>query len=281
MAVIIPPSILLIIYATIANASVGGALAAGLIPGLFIAFLLISTNTLFAIRNKWAKTMKFSFRNIARTGVYGFPALLAPVIILGGIFMGTFTPTEASAIAFVYCLIIGAFLYRELDFKGLYRVVYEGGRTTGIVALELASGLLFSNLMTIEGIPEILTESITNLTKNPVLIMLMINIILLVAGMFLNPGFSIIVFTPLLLPLAESIGYHPLHFGIIMVMNLALGLITPPVGACLYIGSVVSGLRVEKIINKLVPFYIVLALALIIVILFPQMSLGFAEFVFK
>ena len=218
---------------------------------------------------------------VARTGVYGLPALLAPVIILGGIFLGTFTPTEASAIAFVYCLLIGFFLYRELNIKGLYRVLYEGGRTTGIVALELAAGLLFSNLMTIDGIPEVLTETISNLTQNPLLVMLMINVILLIAGMFLNPGFSIIVFTPLLLPLAESIGYNPLHFGIIMVANLALGLITPPVGACLYIGSVVSGLRVEHIIKNLLPFYIVLVIAIIIIILVPQMSQGFAEMVFK
>ena len=281
MAVIIPPSILLIIYATIANVSVGAILAAGLAPGLLISFVLILVNTVFAVRNKWAKTMRFSFKNVARTGMYGLPALLAPVIIMGGIFLGTFTPTEASAIAFVYCLIIGAFFFRELDARSLYRVIYEGGRTTGIVALELAAGLLFSNLMTIEGIPENLVETITNLTGNPYIIMILINIILLIAGMFLNPGFSIIVFTPLLLPLAESIGFNPLHFGIIMVTNLSLGLITPPVGACLYIGSVVSGLRVEEIIRDLVPFYIVLAIALIIIILLPVLSLEVPALFFK
>ncbi len=281
MAVIIPPSILLIIYATIANVSVGATLAAGLAPGLLISFVLILVNTVFAVRNKWAKTMRFSLKNVARTGMYGLPALLAPVIIMGGIFLGTFTPTEASAIAFVYCLIIGAFFFRELDVRSLYRVIYEGGRTTGIVALELAAGLLFSNLMTIEGIPENLVETITNLTGNPYIIMVLINIILLIAGMFLNPGFSIIVFTPLLLPLAESIGINPLHFGIIMVTNLSLGLITPPVGACLYIGSVVSGLRVEEIIRDLVPFYIVLAIVLIIIILFPVLSLEVPALLFK
>jgi TRAP-type C4-dicarboxylate transport system permease large subunit len=149
------------------------------------------------------------------------------------------------------------------------------------VALELAAGLLFSNLMTIEGIPRILTESIASLTHNPILIMLLINIILLIAGMFLNPGFSIIVFTPLLLPVAQSIGIDAIHFGVIMIANLALGLITPPVGACLYIGSVVSGLRVEKIIKDLLPFYLILIAALIVIILFPQMSQGFAEMIFS
>jgi C4-dicarboxylate transporter DctM subunit len=195
--------------------------------------------------------------------------------------MGTFTPTEASAIAFVYSIVIGVFFYRELNLKKLFRVMYEGGRTTGIVALELAAGLIFSNLITIEGIPEILTVMITEMTPQPWVIMLLINIILLVAGMFLNPGFSIIVFTPLLLPLAESIGIDTLHFGVIMVTNLALGLITPPVGACLYIGSVVSGLKVEALIRDLIPFYLIIAIALVVIIFLPQLSQGFAEMIYK
>ncbi len=281
ISVIIPPSILLIIYATIANESVGATLAAGLIPGILITLLLIIANTVFAIRNKWSKVSQFSPKNVARTGMFGLPALLAPAIILGGIFLGTFTPTEASAIAFVYSVLLGAFFYRELNLKKLFSVIYEGGRTTGIVALELAAGLLFSNLMTIEGIPQILTETISSLTHNPIIIMLLINIILLVAGMFLNPGFSIIVFTPLLLPIAQTIGIEAMHFGIIMIANLSLGLITPPVGVCLYIGSVVSGLQVEKIIKNLLPFYIILIVALVTIILFPQLSQGFAEIIFS
>jgi tripartite ATP-independent transporter DctM subunit len=280
MAVIIPPSILLIIYATIAGISVGASLAAGLVPGLMITGLLILVNTFYSISNKWSGSTKFSLKRVARTSVYGFPALLAPAIILGGIFLGTFTPTEASAIAFVYCLVVGAFLYRELDIRKVYRIIYEGGRTTGIVALELAAGLLFSNLITLEGIPDMLTSFILSMTQSPVLVMLWINIILLIAGMFLNPGFSIIVFTPLLLPIAESIGIDPVHFGVIMVTNLALGLITPPVGACLYIGSVVSGLKIEQMIRDLLPFYLVLLLALILIILIPVLSLGFVDAVY-
>jgi len=280
MAVIIPPSILLIIYATLANTSVAAMFAAGLIPGLFVTVLLIAVNTGFSIRNKWSAASRFSLKKVATTGVYGILALIAPAIILGGIFLGTFTPTEASAIAFIYSLLIGTVFYREMNLKKLYTVIYEGGRTTGIVALELAAGLLFANLMTVEGIPEILTGAISNITNNPVIVMLLINIILLFAGMFLNPGFSIIVFTPLLLPVAESFGYNPLHFGTIMVTNLALGLITPPVGACLYIGSVVSGVRVEHLIRDLIPFYLVLAIALIVIIFLPQMSQGFAEMIF-
>jgi tripartite ATP-independent transporter DctM subunit len=278
LAVIIPPSILMIIYATIANISVGDALAAGLIPGLLIGFLLIALNTYFAFRKKWSQSIPFSGKHFVRTGILGFPALLAPVIILGGIFTGLFTPTEASAVAFVYCLLVGFLVYRELDLKKLYSIVYEGGRTTGIVAMELASGLMFSNLMTIEGIPETLTASLLSISENPVVVMIFINIVLLAAGAFLNPGFSIIVFTPLLLPIAQNIGFDPVHFGVIMVANLALGLITPPVGACLYVGSAVSGLPVEKLIRSLLPFYLVLVLGLVLIITMPSLSSGFVEY---
>ena len=280
LAVIIPPSILMIIYATIANVSVGKALAAGLLPGLFIAILLILLNTWFALRKSWAPSLPFSIRQVVQHGIAGIPALLAPAIILGGIFAGIFTPTEASAIALLYCLLISGLVYRELSFKKLDLIIYEGGRTTGIVALELASGLLFSNLMTIEGIPEIITHTITGVSDNPYIIMLLINMALLIAGMFLNPGFSIIVFTPLLLPLAKSAGFDPLHFGVIMVSNLALGLITPPVGACLYIGSVISGVSVERLIRELLPFYLVLLLGLIAIIVVPQMSHGFVQMIY-
>ena len=281
LAVVIPPSILMIIYASIANVSVGKALAAGLVPGLLIALLLILLNTWFALRKSWAPSLPFSIRQVLQHGIAGIPALLAPAIILGGIFAGIFTPTEASAIALVYCLVISGLVYGELNLKKIDLIVYEGGRTTGIVALELASGLLFSNLMTIEGIPEIITQAITGLSQNPFIIMLLINVVLLLAGMFLNPGFSIIVFTPLLLPLAKSAGFDPLHFGVIMVANLALGLITPPVGACLYIGSVISGVSIEKLIRELIPFYLILFLGLIAIIVLPQMSHGFVQMIYN
>ncbi len=280
MAVIIPPSILLIIYATIASTSVGEMLAAGLIPGLFITVLLLFINSYFAIKNKWSKPEPFSLRKVARTSWEGLPALMAPAIILGGIFLGTFTPTEASAIAFVYSILIGAFLYRDLTLAKLYTVVYEGGRTSGIVALELGAGLLFSNLMTIEGIPNVLAENLGNLIDSPWMTLILLNVILLIAGMFLNPGFSLIVFTPLLLPIAQQIGIDPIHFGVIMVTNLALGLITPPVGACLYIGSVISGLKVEQLIRELLPFYFTLVVALVVIILWPWLSIGFVHWVY-
>jgi C4-dicarboxylate transporter DctM subunit len=200
--------------------------------------------------------------------------LVTPVIIMGGIITGYFTPTEASAVALLYAILVGALLLRELDGKKFYNLFYHGGRTCGIVALELSAALLFSNLMTIDGIPHAVAQFMHGLTSSSFLIMLLINLVLLLAGCFLNPGFTIIVMTPLLLPLAQSVGYSPIHFGVIMATNLAIGLLAPPVGICLYLGSVVSGLKVETLIRALAPFYVLLLACLLAIICLPSLSLS-------
>lgn len=273
MAVIVPPSLLLIIYATVAGLSVGTQLMAGLFPGLLVAVALIAYNTVLGVKNKWKTTLPFSLSSILRTAKFGFVALVTPVIIMGGIITGYFTPTEASAVALLYAIVVGALLFRELNAKKFCDLFYHGGRTCGIVALELSAALLFSNMMTIDGIPHAVTQYMHGLTSSPFLIMLLINLVLLLAGCFLNPGFTIIVMTPLLLPLAESIGFSPIHFGVIMATNLAIGLLAPPVGICLYLGSVVSGLKVETLIRALLPFYVLLLACLLVIIFVPSLSL--------
>ncbi len=277
MAVIVPPSLLLIIYATVAGVSVGTQLLAGLFPGLLVAIILISYNTVLGVKNKWKTTVPFSLRNIMRTAKFGFVALVTPVIIMGGIITGYFTPTEASAVALLYAILVGALLLRELNGRKFYDLFYHGGRTCGIVALELSAALLFSNMMTIDGIPHTLAQFMSGLTHSTFLTMLLINLVLLLCGCFLNPGFTIIVMTPLLLPLAQSIGYSPYHFGVIMATNLAIGLLLPPVGICLYLGSVVSGLKVETLIRALFPFYVLLLACLVAIISMPALSLKLAE----
>jgi C4-dicarboxylate transporter DctM subunit len=274
MAVIVPPSLLLIIYATVAGLSVGTQLMAGLLPGFLVAIVLIAYNTVLGVKNKWKNTLPFSLSNILHTAKFGFVALVTPVIIMGGIITGYFTPTEASAVALLYAILVGALLLRELDGKKFYNLFYHGGRTCGIVALELSAALLFSNLMTIDGIPHTVTQFMHGLTSSSFLIMLLINLVLLLAGCFLNPGFTIIVMTPLLLPLAQSVGYSPIHFGVIMATNLAIGLLAPPVGICLYLGSVVSGLKVETLIRALGPFYVLLLACLLAIICLPSLSLS-------
>jgi C4-dicarboxylate transporter DctM subunit len=274
MAVIVPPSLLLIIYATVAGLSVGTQLMAGLLPGFLVAIVLITYNTVLGVKNKWKNTLPFSFSNILHTAKFGFVALVTPVIIMGGIITGYFTPTEASAVALLYAILVGALLLRELDGKKFYNLFYHGGRTCGIVALELSAALLFSNLMTIDGIPYAVAQFMHGLTSSSFLIMLLINLVLLLAGCFLNPGFTIIVMTPLLLPLAQSVGYSPIHFGVIMATNLAIGLLAPPVGICLYLGSVVSGLKVETLIRALAPFYVLLLACLLAIICLPSLSLS-------
>jgi C4-dicarboxylate transporter DctM subunit len=241
-----------------------------------VAIVLITYNTVLGVRNKWKTTLPFRFSSILHTAKFGFVALVTPVIIMGGIITGYFTPTEASAVALLYAILVGAVLLKELDAKKFYQLFYHGGRTCGIVALELSAALLFSNLMTIDGIPQIIVQFMHGLTTNAFVIMLLINAVLLVAGGFLNPGFTIIVMTPLLLPLAQSIGVNPIHFGVIMATNLAIGLLIPPVGICLYLGSVVSGLKVETLIRALLPFYVLLLACLLAIICMPALSMSLA-----
>ena len=273
MAVIVPPSLLLIIYATVAGLSVGTQLMAGLFPGVLVALVLITYNTILGVKHKWKNTLPFRLSNVLHTAKFGFVALVTPVIIMGGIITGYFTPTEASAVALLYAILVGALLLRELNGKKFYQLFYHGGRTCGIVALELSAALLFSNMMTIDGIPHTVAQFMHGLTTSPALTMLLINLVLLLAGCFLNPGFTIIVMTPLLLPLATSVGYSPIHFGVIMATNLAIGLLAPPVGICLYLGSVVSGLKVESLIRALFPFYALLLACLLVIIGLPSLSL--------
>ncbi|MFZ7120216.1 MAG: TRAP transporter large permease [Eubacteriaceae bacterium] len=273
MSVVIPPSILLVIYAVSSGVSVGSMLLAGFFPGIIIGFVLMLTNIIISKKNKWGTEVKFSLPNILKQGYFGFPALLMPLIIIGGIFSGIFTATEASAIALLYAILIGIFLFKSIKLKDLTKILYEGGKTTGIVALELSCGLLLANFLVIEDVPNSVVRLCLSITDNPFILMSLINIVLLFAGMFLNPGTAIIVFSQVFLPLISEIGYNPIHFGIIMVVNLAIGLITPPVGSCLYAGSAVSGLKIEEIIKPLIPFFIALVLSLVLIIILPSLSL--------
>ncbi|MFZ7120270.1 MAG: TRAP transporter large permease [Eubacteriaceae bacterium] len=273
MSVIIPPSILLVIYAVTNGLSVGNMLLAGLFPGILIGIVLLIFNIYMSSKNNWGAPTKFSISNVWERGKYGFLAILTPLIILVGIFSGSFTPTEASAVAFVYALFLGIFVFKGLKLNQIPEILYEGARTTGIVALSLCGGLLFANFLALENVPQQITDLFLSVTSNPILIMLGINFILLVAGMFLNTGFCIIVFSPIFLPLVTQMGYSPIHFGIIMVCNLAIGLTTPPVGACLYAGSAVSGLKLEVIAKWLLPFWVCLLFTLFLIVIFPWLSL--------
>lgn len=277
IGVIIPPSIPLILYGVSGEVSIGDLFIAGIIPGIFIglvlmtlSFFLIKGNTeIIEVREK------ISFKKVIKTGWDAKWSLLAPFIILGGIYGGIFTPTEASIIAVVYGTFIGGVVYRELKWKEFYESTLETLRLMGATLYMIGLSVAFSFLLTVERIPSTIAERIIDFSDNPIVIMLLINVFLLVVGAFIDAIASIVILTPILLPIAIQIGIDPVHFGVILVANLAIGYITPPVGVNLFVTSAVAKTKVEIVIRGVLPFFIALVLSLLVITYVPSLSLMF------
>jgi C4-dicarboxylate transporter DctM subunit len=276
LGVIIPPSIPMVIYGVVGSVSIANMFIAGIIPGLLVGLSLMVW-TYFYSRKKGYKgtSEKTSISNIAKAVWDAKWALLIPVIILGGIYGGVFTPTEAAVIAVVYGLIAGLLLYRELKIKDLPKVIADSALTTATILIIVGTATAFGRLLTIEQIPYQVAQAMLSISENPIVIILLITVLLLIVGCFMDTLAAIIILTPILLPIAVNIGYDPVHFGIIMVLNLAIGFITPPLGVNLFVGSGISGLSIETLSKAIVPFFFAMLLTLIIVIFVPQLSLFF------
>lgn len=273
LSVLIPPSIMMVLYGVSANQSIARVLVAGVGPGLIVAGVLMAYNHFLAVRHRWAAQEPFAWRRIARVFLKSGPALLTPVILMGGIVLGVFTPTEAAAVAVFYVLTVDLLVHRRLDWAKFRAVLLRTARLTGAVLLILSTASLASFILTTEAVPLRLTQFLLSLTTDRIAILLLINLILLLAGMFLDPVSGIIVFVPLLTPTVKAIGLDMVHFGVIVVTNLAIGLLTPPVGPVLYVVSAVGRISVERLIVAMLPFYVVLTLALLVVTFFPSVSL--------
>lgn len=276
LGVIIPPSIPMVIYGVVGSVSIANLFIAGILPGLLVGFALI----LYAYFH--SKKMgytgldeKTSLSNIARSVWEAKWALLIPVIILGGIYGGIFTPTEAAVIAVVYGLVAGLFLYGELKIKDLPSVFANSALTTATILIIVGTATAFGRLLTIEQIPNQVAQAMLSISESPIVIILLITLLLLIVGCFMDTLAAIIILTPILLPIAIDIGYDPIHFGIIMVLNLAIGFITPPLGVNLFVGSGISGLSIEALSRAIIPFFFVMLFTLFIVIFLPQISLFF------
>lgn len=276
LGVIIPPSIPMVIYGVVGSVSIANLFIAGILPGLLVGFALI----IYAYYH--SKKMgytgldeKTSLSNIAKSVWEAKWALLIPVIILGGIYGGIFTPTEAAVIAVVYGLVAGLLLYRELKIKDLPAVFANSALTTATILIIVGTATAFGRLLTIEQIPNQVAQAMLSISENPIVIILLITVLLLIVGCFMDTLAAIIILTPILLPIAIDIGYDPIHFGIIMVLNLAIGFITPPLGVNLFVGSGISGLSIEALSKAIIPFFFVMLFTLFIVIFLPQISLLF------
>ena len=271
---IIPPSIPVVIFALVGSVSVGGLFLAGVVPGVLIGFGLMGVAYVISRRKNYGfKHPLVSLREFGSSFVGAFIPLLMPLIIMGGILSGVFTPTEAASVAVAYAVFVGFFILRTLKLKDLPGIFYRSMVTTSIILIVMACANIFAWILGTQLIPQKVALAITSLTTNPYLFLLLINILLLIVGCFLEGLASIIILVPILLPLSQQMGIDPLHFGIIVVMNLMIGLITPPLGLCLFVCCSVARVDLIKLIRVSTPFILVEIGALMIVTYFPQIVL--------
>lgn len=271
---LIPPSNVLIIFALASGgtASVAALFIAGYIPGLLVGLALMTMVYIYAIRKGLPKAPRVSFKKLFLDFRRAILSLTLLIIVVGGIVVGIFTATEAAAIAVVYAIILG-FINRELKFSDFKPLLLRSARTTAIVMFLIATSMAMSWLFSFEGIPELLTSALLDNVSNPIVIFLMINIILLIVGTFMDMTPAVLIFTPIFLPVAMALGMHPVQFGMIIVLNLCIGVCTPPVGTLLFVGSGVAKVPVTKVIKPLLPLLAVMILVLLIITYFPELSL--------
>ncbi len=274
LGVIIPPSIPMVIYSTSANVSVTKMFMAGVVPGMLIGLALILYAWFQARREGITGTIEnHDLGSILRTIWEAKWALMVPVLILGGIYGGVFTPTEASAVGVIYGLIVGLFVYRELKLKDLYHIFAASALTSATIMLIVGAATIFGRVLTIEQIPVMMADAITHWVSSPLAILLLINGFLLIIGTFMETLAAIIILTPILLPVAMAAGVDPVHFGIIMIANLAIGMVTPPVGVNLFVASRVGETPLEQVVRAALPFLAVMLLVLAAITYIPALSL--------
>ena len=274
LGIVIPPSVPLILYGIGCGTSVGDLFIAGIFPGILCGLGLIIVAIVVSKKEGFiAKPEKLTAKQQIKIVIDAIPAVLMPVIILGGIYSGLFTPTEASAIAVVYGFIVSAFIYRELTLKKLGNILSSSVITSAIVLFIIGAAANFASILIREGIPAKMATFLIGITSNPLLFLLIINVFLLILGTFMETAAAIIILTPILAPIAIQLGVDPVHFGIIMIMNLAIGLCTPPVGINLYVASNIANTKIDDMMKWLWPFLGASIAALLLVTYIPEISL--------
>ncbi|MSU91478.1 TRAP transporter large permease subunit [Rhodobacteraceae bacterium 2CG4] len=278
---IIPPSLPMVIYGVVAGASIGQLFAAGFIPGLVMALSLMLMVAWFARRRGFPRDQEFFWGVLFHSFLRAFLSLLTPVIIVGGILSGAFTPTEAAVAACAYAMFLGAVVYRTLTLRRFVRVSFDTIETTAVVLLVVGAASIFAWILTSNRVPEMAASLLLGASDRPWVILLLINIILLLVGCFMETVAAITILVPVLLPVAVQLGIDPVHFGVIVVLNLMLGLLTPPVGMVLYVLSRVANIPFERAMTGTAPFLIPLVLVLILITYVPAITMWLPTLIYR
>lgn len=268
---IIPPSIPLIVYGASLSMSVGDLFLGSVVPGIMLGVSLCLTSYVISKKHNFPKHERAPRAEVRKAAKEGFWALIMPLVILGSIFSGIVTPTEASVIAVVYALVVGLFIYRDLQFKDLHDILCESAISTAVIMIILATSRASSWVVVTSRFPETLSAAILSLTNSKFLILILVNLILLVVGCLMEANAAIVILTPILVPLVAKIGVSPLHFGVLMTFNLCLGLLTPPVGAGLLLGNNIAEEKIEKTLVATIPFFLVGAVSLMLLTFVPEL----------
>ncbi|MBM1219825.1 TRAP transporter large permease [Ponticoccus sp. SC2-23] len=270
---IIPPSIPMVLYALVSNASIGSLFLAGILPGLMMGGVLMSMNSYLARKRGFAVEDPVPLRELPRKTANAFPALLMPVILLYGIYGGVTTPTEAAAVAAFYALLLAGLFYRALSLHALYRIFVESARSSAAVGVVIGGALILNFIVVSENIPGMMSEYLTGLDVHPLVFILAVNVLILLLGCVLDATTIILVIVPLFIPTCEALGIDLVHFGVLVVVNSMIGLITPPYGILLFVINAVTGIPLRDIIGEIWPFLGVLLIALLVMILVPDLVL--------
>lgn len=274
IGVIIPPSIPFVIYAVATGQSITDLFLAGILPGLLIGVGLMVMSFFICKKNGWKGSgERPSLRRVGKEFCKAFWALLMPVIILGSIYSGICTPTEAAVIGIVYAVLIGTFVYKELKWKFMYKALVDTALINGATSFMIGLSTSFANYLTMEQVPNMVAELLTTITDNRVLVLLIINCFLLIVGCFIDNISSCLILAPIFLPVVVGLGMNPIHFGIVMTMNLAIGFITPPYGANLFVASGVGGVQFERVAKNVIPMVLTMVVILLLVTFIEPISM--------
>lgn len=270
---IIPPSIFMILYGTMTNTSIGGLFVAGIIPGLILGLAFMAMNAYFAVRRGFPQMQEaFSLSDLIRAVTQGLVALIAPLIIIGGIVLGVMTPTESGAVAVLYVALAGFLWTRELNLRKFWTAVTETCRLTSVIFLIIGAAAIIGWLLSYQRVPQRFAQAVLHFSHSQVLVMIVLSLITFVIGMFMEEVATLVLLTPVFTPIATAAGIDPLHFGIVIILNITIALITPPMGACVYIASAVGQVPLGDLFKNIWPFVLVAMGVVLAIIVFPPLT---------